>query len=46
MIDFLAIVVVGVGTFATRAAFILVLADRKIPKSILGSLQFVAPAVL
>ena len=46
MIDFLAIVVVGVGTFVTRASFILVLADRKIPKSILGSLQFVAPAVL
>ena len=46
MIEFLAIVTVGVGTFFTRAAFILALADRKIPKSVLVSLQLVAPAVL
>lgn len=47
MFEFLAaVVVVGVGTYLSRAIFIVALADRKIPEPILTSLQFVAPAVL
>lgn len=41
-----AIVVVGLGTYLSRAVFILALARRKIPESVLVPLQFVAPAVL
>jgi branched chain amino acid efflux pump len=43
---FLAIVVVGVGTYISRSVFILALAKRKIPDPVLVALQFVAPAVL
>lgn len=46
MIAFLATVVVGIGTFASRSVFILALAKRRIPGQILLALQFVAPAVL
>jgi len=47
MLEFLiATVIVGAGTYLSRAIFILALADREIPKPILTSLQFVAPAVL
>lgn len=46
MIAFLATVVVGIGTFASRSVFILALAKRRIPDQILLALQFVAPAVL
>ncbi len=46
MIDLLAIVIVGMGTYFSRALFIVVLANRRIPDPVLVSLQFVAPAVL
>ncbi len=46
MIDFLAIVIVGIGTYLSRSVFILALSDRRVPEPILVSLQFVAPAVL
>lgn len=46
MIAFLATVAVGIGTYLSRSIFILALAKRKIPNSILVALQFVAPAVL
>lgn len=42
----LAIVVVGIGTYISRALFILALANRRIPESVMVPLQFVAPAVL
>lgn len=41
-----AFVVVGLGTYASRAIFILALANRRIPDPVLVALQFVAPAVL
>jgi len=43
---FLATLLVGVGTYVSRALFILVLANKRIPDPILVMLQFVAPAVL
>lgn len=46
MIAFLATVVVGIGTYASRSVFILALAKRRIPDGLLVALQFVAPAVL
>lgn len=46
MTAFLATVVVGIGTYLSRSIFILALAKKKIPHSVLLSLQFVAPAVL
>jgi len=46
MIAFLATVVVGIGTYASRSVFILALARRRIPDGLLVALQFVAPAVL
>ena len=42
----LAIIVVGIGTYISRALFILALANRRIPESVMVPLQFVAPAVL
>lgn len=42
----LATIVVGLGTYLSRAVFILALANRKIPEAVLVPLQFVAPAVL
>lgn len=42
----IAMVVVGIGTYASRSVFILALANRRIPDTILTALQFVAPAVL
>lgn len=41
-----AMVAVGLGTYASRAVFILALANKRIPDSVLVALQFVAPAVL
>lgn len=41
-----AAVIVGIGTYLSRSIFILALAKRKIPESVIVSLQFVAPAVL
>jgi branched-subunit amino acid transport protein len=46
MTAFIATVIVGIGTYLTRASFILALARRRIPDTVLLSLQFVAPAVL
>lgn len=45
-IALIATVVVGVGTYLTRASFILALADRDLPPNVRSALQFVAPAVL
>ena len=42
----MAIVLVGLGTYACRAVFILAFANRKIPDSVLSTLQYVAPATL
>ena len=42
----IAMVVVGLGTYASRSVFVLALANRKIPDPVLVALQFVAPAVL
>jgi branched-subunit amino acid transport protein len=46
MSDLLAVVIVGLGTYASRSVFILALANRRIPDPVLVALQFVAPAVL
>jgi len=46
MTTFIATVIVGVGTYVSRALFILALAKRRIPDAVMVSLQFVAPAVL
>ena len=46
MITFVATLVVGLGTYLSRSVFILALAKKKIPDSVLVTLQFVAPAVL
>lgn len=46
MTAFIAILIVGVGTYASRAIFIVALADRQIPPRILNALDYVAPAVL
>lgn len=46
MIALVAIVVVGIGTYLSRSVFVLALANRKIPESVMVALQFVAPAVL
>jgi len=43
---FLATVVVGIGTYATRALFILALAKRRIPDPLLVALEYVAPAAM
>jgi branched-subunit amino acid transport protein len=41
-----ATLVVGVGTYLTRASFIVTLADRDLPPRVRAALQFVAPSVL
>ncbi|MEA1903935.1 MAG: AzlD domain-containing protein [Actinomycetota bacterium] len=46
MTDFIAIAVVGLGTYLGRSVFILALANRRIPDTVMVALQFVAPAVL
>jgi len=46
MTTFLATVIVGLGTYLSRSVFILALARKTIPDSVLLILQFVAPAVL
>jgi branched-subunit amino acid transport protein len=43
---FLAIVAVGLGTYALRSVFILALANRRIPPPVIAALDYVAPAVL
>lgn len=46
MSAFLAVLVVGVGTFISRAVFIVGLARRTIPPAVLRVLEFVGPATL
>jgi branched-subunit amino acid transport protein len=46
MTDLAAVVVVGLGTFLSRAVFILGLANRRIPGSVLTALEYVGPATL
>ncbi|MGD2060046.1 MAG: AzlD domain-containing protein [Acidimicrobiia bacterium] len=46
MTTFVATLIVGIGTYLSRSLFILALAKKRIPDSVLVSLQFVAPAVL
>lgn len=46
MTAFVAILIVGLGTYLSRSFFILALANRRIPEPLLVALQFVAPAVL
>lgn len=46
MIEVVAVLIVGVGTYFSRAVFIVALAGRRIPDAVLVALQFVAPAVL
>jgi branched-subunit amino acid transport protein len=44
--DFLAIAIVGVGTYVMRAVFIVALANKRIPDTVLIALRYVGPAVL
>jgi branched-subunit amino acid transport protein len=46
MNDLLAVVVVGIGTYISRALFIVALANKRIPDPVLVALRFVAPAVM
>lgn len=46
MTAFLVIVVVGLGTYLMRSAFILALADRELPGWAASALNYVAPAVI
>lgn len=46
MTELVAILVVGLGAYFSRATLILVLADRSLPDAALVTLEFVAPAVL
>ncbi len=46
MTTFVATLIAGVGTYLSRSVFILALARRRIPASVLVALEFVAPAVL
>ncbi len=46
MTAFLAIVLTGLGTYASRAVFIVALGQRRFPPLILRVLEYVAPAVL
>lgn len=46
MTTFVATVIVGIGTYMSRSIFILALAKKRIPDTVLVTLQFVAPAVL
>lgn len=46
MTTFLAVVLTGIGTYVTRAVFIVALADRRLPARLEHALEFVGPAVL
>ena len=46
MTNFIAILIVGIGTYLFRSIFILALADRTIPTRVIRALEYVAPAVL
>jgi branched-subunit amino acid transport protein len=44
--DFVAIAVVGIGTYVMRVVFIVALANKRIPETVLVALRYVGPAVL
>ncbi|WOJ93342.1 AzlD domain-containing protein [Congregibacter variabilis] len=46
MSQFLAIVLAGIGTYLSRAIFIIALADRQFPPLALRALEYVGPAVM
>lgn len=46
MSQFLAILLAGIGTYLSRAIFIVALADRQFPPLALRALEYVAPAVM
>lgn len=46
MLILLAILLTGLGTYATRAVFIVALADRALPTRVEQALEYVGPAVL
>ncbi len=46
MINLLAVVLTGIGTYATRAAFIVGLGERSLPRPAEKALEYVGPAVL
>lgn len=46
MSDFAAVLIVGLGTFASRAVFIVGLANRRLPDALLRPLEYVGPATL
>lgn len=46
MSAFLAILVVGIGTYVSRAVFIVGLANRRIPPGVIRTLEYVGPATL
>lgn len=46
MTEFLAVLAVGIGTYGSRAVFIVALANKRIPQPVLVALSYVAPAVL
>lgn len=46
MLVFLAIVLTGIGSYATRAVFIVALAERTLPRRVEQGLEYVGPAVL
>lgn len=46
MTAWIAVAAVGVGTYASRAVFILALARRRIPASVIRGLEQVGPATL
>ena len=46
MSAFVAILLAGLGTYLSRAIFILALAERRFPPLALRALEYVAPAVL
>lgn len=46
MSQFIAIALAGIGTYLSRAIFIIALADRRFPPLALRALEYVAPAVM
>lgn len=46
MSAFLAVLVVGIGTYVSRAVFIVGLAHRTIPPTVLRTMEYVGPATL
>lgn len=46
MSTFFAIVLTGIGTYLSRAVFILALAQRRFPPLAMRALEYVAPAVM